>query len=125
MEVAQWGKRMSGSGDNVETGHNGTEVAALCRELIRIDTTNTGDNQTCAGERGAAESGAGLLDEVGLTPVVYEAEPGRTSVVARFEAAPPPSGQPAREALLVHAHLDVVPAEADQWSVHPFSGEVR
>jgi acetylornithine deacetylase/succinyl-diaminopimelate desuccinylase-like protein len=96
------------------------EVVEICRELIRIDTTNTGDLATCAGERVAAEYVAGLLDEVGLVPEIRESAPGRASVVARFEGT-----DPSRSALLVHGHLDVVPAEPAEWSVHPFSGEIR
>src|SRR3982750_3053975 len=96
------------------------EVVDLCRDLIRIDTPNTGDLATCAGERAAAEYVVGLLAEVGLAPEIYEAAPGRASVVARFEGA-----DPSRDALLVHGHLDVVPADPDEWSVHPFSGEIR
>src|SRR5438067_10940805 len=95
------------------------EVVQLCRDLIRIDTTNTGDLATCAGERAAAEHVAGLLDEVGLVPEIRESAPGRSSVVARFEGA-----DPSRGALLVHGHLDVVPADPDEWSVHPFSAEL-
>ncbi len=101
------------------------EVVRICQDLIRIDTTNTGDTSTCVGERVAAEYVAAGLAEVGLEPVILESERGRTSVVARFPGAPPPAGQPARSALLVHGHLDVVPADPDEWSVHPFSGEVR
>jgi acetylornithine deacetylase/succinyl-diaminopimelate desuccinylase-like protein len=101
------------------------EVVELTRELIRIDTTNTGDLDTCAGERTAAEYVAEKLAEVGLEPVIRESARGRTSVFARFEGARPAEGQPARDALLVHGHLDVVPADASEWSVHPFSGEVK
>jgi acetylornithine deacetylase/succinyl-diaminopimelate desuccinylase-like protein len=95
------------------------EVVDLCRDLIRIDSTNTGDLATCAGERTAAEYVAGLLDEVGLVSQIRESAPGRASVVARFEGT-----DPSRGALLVHGHLDVVPADPDEWSVHPFSGEL-
>jgi acetylornithine deacetylase/succinyl-diaminopimelate desuccinylase-like protein len=101
------------------------EVVRICHDLIRIDTTNTGDTTTCAGERVAAEYVAAMLADVGLEPVVRESERGRTSVVARFPGVPTPEGQPSRGALLVHGHLDVVPADPDEWSVHPFSGEVR
>jgi len=101
------------------------EVVRFCQELIRIDTTNTGDTLTSAGEQAAAEYVAELLAEVGLEPVVHSSAPGRTSVVARFPAAPAPAGQPSRGALLIHGHLDVVPADAGEWSVHPFSGEIR
>ncbi len=101
------------------------DVVQICQDLIRIDTTNTGDTTTSAGERVAAEYVAARLAEVGLEPVIRESERGRTSVVARFAGAPPPAGQPTRGALLLHGHLDVVPADPDEWSVHPFSGEVR
>ena len=101
------------------------EVVRICQDLIRIDTTNTGDTTTSAGERVAAEYVAAMLADVGLEPVIRESERGRTSVVARFPGAPTPQGQPSRGALLVHGHLDVVPADPDEWSVHPFSGEVR
>ncbi|MBX6354979.1 MAG: M20/M25/M40 family metallo-hydrolase [Micromonosporaceae bacterium] len=96
------------------------EVVDLCRDLIRIDTTNTGDNATSAGERAAAEYVAEKLAEVGLDPQLRESAPGRASVVARV-----PGTDPSRNALLVHGHLDVVPAVPDEWTVHPFSGELR
>jgi acetylornithine deacetylase/succinyl-diaminopimelate desuccinylase-like protein len=96
------------------------EVVEICRDLLRIDTTNTGDTTTSAGERVAAEYVAAKLAEVGLTPEIRESAPGRTSVVARYEGA-----DPGRGALLVHGHLDVVPADANEWSVHPFSGEIK
>ncbi len=96
------------------------EVVDLCRDLIRIDTTNTGYLATSAGERVAAEYVAEKLAEVGLEPEILEAAPGRASVVARFAGSDSNRG-----ALLVHGHLDVVPADASEWSVGPFSGEVR
>lgn len=94
------------------------EVVDLCRDLIRIDTTNTGD-RSGPGERAAAEYVAEKLAEVGLEPQIFESEPRRASVVARI------SGEdPRRPALLVHGHLDVVPAAAADWRVDPFSGEI-
>jgi acetylornithine deacetylase/succinyl-diaminopimelate desuccinylase-like protein len=95
------------------------EVAALCSDLIRIDTTNPGDHSG-PGERQAAERVAALLTDAGLDPVLLESHPGRASVVARISGT-----DPARPALLVHGHLDVVPADAADWRVHPFSGELR
>src|SRR5258705_1639514 len=101
------------------------EAVQLCRDLIRIDTTNTGETETSAGERVAAEYVAEKLAEVGLDPVILESAKGRASVVARFEGARAAEGQEARGALLVHGHLDVVPADPVEWSVDPFSGEVK
>jgi acetylornithine deacetylase/succinyl-diaminopimelate desuccinylase-like protein len=96
------------------------EVVELCRDLLRIDTSNTGDPATTAGERVAAEYVAEKLAEVGIAAELHESAPGRANVVARI-----PGADPGRGALLVHGHLDVVPADASEWSVHPFSGELR
>ncbi|GAB3268533.1 M20/M25/M40 family metallo-hydrolase [Kineosporia babensis] len=94
------------------------EVVTICRDLLRMDTSNFGDNSG-PGERQAAEYVAGLLSEVQIEPQVFESEPGRTSVVARI-----PGADASRPALLVHGHLDVVPAQKEDWQVDPFSGEV-
>jgi acetylornithine deacetylase/succinyl-diaminopimelate desuccinylase-like protein len=96
------------------------EVVELCRELIRIDTTNTGDPDTTRPERPAAEWVAARLAEVGIESQLRESAPGRASLVARIEGT-----DPARDALLVHGHLDVVPADPGEWSVPPFAGELR
>jgi acetylornithine deacetylase/succinyl-diaminopimelate desuccinylase-like protein len=96
------------------------EVVQLCQELIRIDTSNFGSDPG-PGERLAAERVAELLDEVGIASELLEPEPGRTSVVAHWE---PEGVDTSISPLLVHGHLDVVPANADDWSVPPFSAEV-
>jgi acetylornithine deacetylase/succinyl-diaminopimelate desuccinylase-like protein len=94
------------------------EVAALASELIRIDTSNPGDHSG-PGERAAAEHVATLLADAGLQPKIFESHEKRASVVARMEGT-----DPTRPALLIHGHLDVVPADAADWRVHPFSGEI-
>jgi len=96
------------------------EVIDLCRDLIRIDTTNTGDLATGAGERLAAEYVSEKLAEVGIESTLLESAAGRANVVARLAGA-----DPSRPALLVHGHLDVVPADASEWSVDPFAGEIK
>ncbi|HWJ83520.1 MAG TPA: M20/M25/M40 family metallo-hydrolase [Nocardioides sp.] len=103
-----------------DPGHDPAgEVVDLCRDLIRIDTSNYG-SEDGPGERKAAEHVAGLLEEVGIEARIFESEPGRASVVARWGGTGDRS-----DALLVHGHLDVVPAAAEDWQVHPFSGEVQ
>lgn len=94
------------------------EVATLASDLIRIDTTNPGDHSG-PGERAAAEYVAALLAEAGLEPQLLESHEKRASVVARVEGA-----DSSRPALLIHGHLDVVPADAGDWKIHPFSGEI-
>ena len=94
--------------------HN-AEVVTLASDLLRIDTSNPGP-----GEKDAAEYVCAALREAGIEPLWLEPAPGRVSLVARVagrdrELAP----------LLVHTHLDVVPAVAGEWSVDPFSGVIK
>jgi acetylornithine deacetylase/succinyl-diaminopimelate desuccinylase-like protein len=91
------------------------EVTELLQGLIRINTSNPTHP-----ERPAAEWVATKLDEVGIASTIYESEPGRASTVARIEGA-----DTSRAPLLIHGHLDVVPADAAEWSVDPFGGELR
>ena len=91
------------------------EAIELLGELVRINTSNPTHP-----ERPAAEWVAAKLDEVGIASQIIEAAPGRASTVARIEGA-----DPSRAPLLIHGHLDVVPADASEWSVDPFAGEIR
>jgi acetylornithine deacetylase/succinyl-diaminopimelate desuccinylase-like protein len=95
------------------------EVCRIARELIRIDTTNYGTGNA-VGEQKAADYVARLLTDVGLECQCYEAEPGRTNLIARWKGA-----DPDLPALLLHGHLDVVPADASEWSVSPFDGVIK
>lgn len=96
------------------------EAVAFARDLIRIDTVNTGVAETIGdGETRAALFIHDRLAEVGITAEIVEPVPGRASLVARLcgrDAAAP--------ALLVHAHTDVVPVEADDWTHPPFAADV-
>lgn len=112
--AAQAGSGGAGGRINPET-----EVVRICCELIRFNTSNFGDGSG-PGERRAAEYVASLIEEVGLVAEVFESIPGRTSVVTRM-----PGTDPALSALVVHGHLDVVPAQKEDWSVDPFSAELR
>jgi acetylornithine deacetylase/succinyl-diaminopimelate desuccinylase-like protein len=103
-------------------GRRGTaaedEVATLASDLIRIDTSNPGDHSG-PGERAAAELVATLLSDAGVEAKVFESHEKRASVVARIEGT-----DPGRAALLIHGHLDVVPADAADWRRDPFGGEI-
>ncbi|MFG1647381.1 M20/M25/M40 family metallo-hydrolase [Amycolatopsis sp. NPDC049252] len=96
-----------------------TDAVEICADLIRFDTTNRGGGDA-EPERPAAEYVAAFLDGLGIPSKIYEAAPGRASVIARVAGT-----DPSLPALLVQGHLDVVPADAADWSVPPFSGEVR
>lgn len=97
------------------------EVVELTRDLIRIDTSNFGDHQDTRGEAEAAAYCAERLREVGWSPEVYTTTGDRRrGVWLRIEGA-----QPGLPALVVHGHLDVVPAIADEWTFPPFAAEIH
>ncbi len=118
-----------GSGSSGSSGRSGSsaavpdaeaEVVDLCADLIRIDSTNAGDSPDTVGEAAAAEYVEHLLREVGLEPERFSTSSSRRQgVVVRI-----PGRDRARPALLLHGHLDVVPARAGDWAVDPFAGEI-
>ena len=98
------------------------EAVRFTRELIRIDTTNFGGNDPATwgkGESEAAEYVVERLREVGLKPTVIESAPGRPSVLVTLRGE-----DSSRGGLILHGHLDVVPARAEDWSVDPFDAEI-
>ncbi len=97
------------------------EVVQLCSELIRFESVNTGDPDTIGdGEAQAARYIQDKLEEVGYETVYVESVPGRGNVICRLEGA-----DRARGSLLIHGHVDVVPADAAEWTVDPFSGAIQ
>jgi acetylornithine deacetylase/succinyl-diaminopimelate desuccinylase-like protein len=104
-----------------EPDRDQAEVVDLLARLIRFDTTNWGPGRS-AGERPAAEWVADQLEAVGWSPQLLapDKERDRVSVVLRI-----PGMRRDLPAILVHGHLDVVPAAPDDWSVDPFGGVVE
>ena len=94
------------------------DVVKLCQELIQIPSVNFGDGK--GDEKAAAEYVAAKMKEVGIESKIYESAPNRCSVVARIEGK-----DKSRPGLVVNGHLDVVPANAADWSVDPFSGAIK
>ncbi|MEO8527970.1 MAG: M20/M25/M40 family metallo-hydrolase [Pseudolysinimonas sp.] len=94
-------------------------TAAIARDLIRFETVNWGGGRS-KGETEAAEYVAAKLEAMGLKPQLFDAEPGRTSVVARV-----PGRDQERPAMVLHGHLDVVPADPANWTVDPFEGVIK
>lgn len=94
-------------------------TARIARDLIRFDTTNHGEGRS-EGETEAAQYVEQHLKELGLAPELIDAAPGRTSVLARI-----PGRNRDKPALVVHGHLDVVPADPANWSVDPFGGVIE
>src|SRR6202035_3604945 len=97
------------------------DVVDVVSRLIRFDTTNTGELETTKGEAECAHWVAAQLADVGYQVEYLESgAPGRGNVFTRLKGA-----DSSRAALLIHGHLDVVPAEPAEWSVHPFSGAIK
>jgi acetylornithine deacetylase/succinyl-diaminopimelate desuccinylase-like protein len=94
-------------------------TARIASDLIRFDTTNYGGGKS-NGETDAAEYVSAYLTGLGLSPEMFESEPGRVSVIARVEGS-----DSSKPALVVHGHTDVVPAQPDNWSVDPFGGVIK
>lgn len=97
------------------------EVVSITADLVSIDSTNTGDPATIGdGETRVCRRIAEYLDEVGIPSELVESVPGRGSLFARVDGSDPGAG-----GLVVHGHVDVVPAVAEDWTVPPFAGEIR
>ena len=94
------------------------DVVKLCQELIQIPSVNFGEGK--GDEKAAAEYAAAKMKEVGIESKIYESAPNRCSVVARIEGR-----DKSKPGLVVNGHLDVVPANAADWSVDPFSGVIK
>jgi acetylornithine deacetylase/succinyl-diaminopimelate desuccinylase-like protein len=90
------------------------EVTNLLSDLIRINTTNPPGNET-----EAAEYLAGHLGREDFKCELFESAHGRGNIITRIK------GTGEKPSLLLLSHLDVVAANAEEWSVDPFSGTVR
>ena len=94
------------------------ETITLCQEMIRIPSVNYGEGR--GDEKAMAEYVAAKLAEVGIKSELIETAPNRVNVVAKIEGS-----DKSRPGLVLHGHIDVVPVNADDWSVDPFSGEIK
>lgn len=107
--------------DTPEVSALEAEAVDLIRALIRIDSVNTGEAATIGdGETRAALFVKEQLEQVGYEPELVEPRAGRASVIARLPGSDPDAG-----ALVVHAHLDVVPVDAADWTHPPFGAEIH
>jgi acetylornithine deacetylase/succinyl-diaminopimelate desuccinylase-like protein len=93
------------------------EAQGWLADLLRINTSNPPGN-----EEAAAKYVAGVLEKEGIKPELLELMPGRSAVVARLRSAV--VADPSRALLLV-AHLDVVPVEKSHWTVDPFGAVIK
>ncbi|MDO8212882.1 M20/M25/M40 family metallo-hydrolase [Conexibacter sp. CPCC 206217] len=84
----------------------------LLQRLLRFDTSNPP-----GAERACIEWLRGLLDERGIETRIVGRDPQRPNLIARI------AGRGAAAPLLLHGHVDVVPAPGD-WTHPPFAGEI-
>jgi acetylornithine deacetylase/succinyl-diaminopimelate desuccinylase-like protein len=94
------------------------ETITLCQEMIRIPSVNHGEGR--GDEKAMAQFIAAKLSEVGIESELIETAPNRVNVVAKIAGL-----DSSRPGLVLHGHIDVVPANAADWSVDPFSGEIK
>jgi acetylornithine deacetylase/succinyl-diaminopimelate desuccinylase-like protein len=99
---------------NVDWDAVAEEAVDLLRRFIRIDTTNPPGS-----EHLAADFLQAVLGAEGISSQRFDSAPGRTNLVADLTA-----DSDEKPLILLH-HTDVVPVEADQWSVPPFEGLMR
>jgi acetylornithine deacetylase/succinyl-diaminopimelate desuccinylase-like protein len=85
----------------------------LLRRYLAIDTTNPPGNESA----GVAFLAA-VLEREGFDVETVEAAPGRGNLAARLR------GDDSRPGVILHHHIDVVPADVSHWSVEPFGGTV-
>jgi acetylornithine deacetylase/succinyl-diaminopimelate desuccinylase-like protein len=94
------------------------ETVQLCQEMIRIPSVNYGEGK--GDEKGMAEYVAKKLDEVGIKSELIETAENRVNVVAHI-----PGRDQNSLGLVLHGHIDVVPVNANEWSVDPFGGIIK
>ena len=103
-----------------QDGYMISDVVAITQELIQIDTSNYGDSPDTVGEAQAADYCAQRLREAGWDPeIIVTSSDHRRAVALRI-----PGTDPSASGLLVHGHLDVVPAVADEWTKPAFGGVI-
>ncbi|HEX6490993.1 MAG TPA: M20/M25/M40 family metallo-hydrolase [Gaiellaceae bacterium] len=90
------------------------EAAGLLQQLIRLDTVNPPGNETRA-----AELLRGYLRQSGLEAELYAKVPERANLVARIP------GRGEGPSLLLLSHTDTVLADAGEWALDPWSGELK
>lgn len=88
------------------------ESVELLRAYLRIDTTNPPGN-----ELAAARFWESTFKAARLQPTVFETAPNRGGVWVRLP------GRGSGGALVLLHHLDVVPANPDEWQHGPFGGQ--
>jgi acetylornithine deacetylase/succinyl-diaminopimelate desuccinylase-like protein len=93
---------------------SGENAVQLTQELIRIDTSNPPGN-----EESAVLFLEGILSAEGIKAEIYSPVPKRANILARIK------GKGKGKPVIILSHIDVVPANRDEWTVDPFGGELK
>ena len=94
------------------------DVIEICCDLIKIPSVNYGDGK--GDEAEIADYVQQKLHEVGINAEIFESATNRCNVVAKIVGS-----DKSLPGLVMNGHLDVVPADASDWTVEPFSGEIK
>ena len=94
------------------------DAIRICQDLIRIPSVNYGEGK--GDEKAVADYVVASLAEVGIEAKIYESAPNRCNVIANIEGQ-----DQTRPGLVLHGHIDVVPAAAEEWQVDPFSATIK
>jgi acetylornithine deacetylase/succinyl-diaminopimelate desuccinylase-like protein len=103
------------------TGYRTVEkkVIPLLQELIRNKCVNNGTPDS-GQEIRSAETLKKFFFKHGIKSKILESHPGRSNLLVRI-----PGNDPKAPSLMYMGHLDVVPANNEEWSCDPFSGDKR
>ena len=104
--------------ENSGTNNLKSRAIEICQELIRIPSVNFGEGK--GDEIAIAQYVSDFLKKIGLEPEIIKTGETRANVVAKLEGT-----EPNLPGLIVHGHIDVVPANASDWQVDPFAAEIK
>ncbi|HNT44608.1 MAG TPA: M20/M25/M40 family metallo-hydrolase [Syntrophorhabdaceae bacterium] len=90
------------------------DAVSIIREFLRIDTTNPPGK-----EEAAAHFLEDILRREGLDSEIHSAAPTRANIISRIK------GREEGKPIVLLGHTDVVPAKEEEWTAHPFGGEVK
>ena len=94
-------------------------VVKICSDLIKIDTTNFGNNES-VGENIAAEYVSEFLNALKIENKIVGPDNKRCSVLARIQGTNNELSD-----LVLHGHLDVVPVEKEKWTKEAFAAVIE
>ena len=93
------------------------DAVSICQKLIQIPSVNFGEGN--GNEKEIAIYVSDFLTSCGIANQIIESAPNRANVIARIKGS-----DSSRPGLVLHGHLDTVPATVADWKHDPWSGEI-